>query len=225
MTIQQAADYLQISRDTLYKYAQASRVPAIKVGRHWRFSRRSLDAWMHPQDEIAAPATPPPPVVSSESLQILVVDDELTPRRLIGAWVTQLGHQAQFAASGKEALEILARQRFDIVFLDLYLTDMTGTEILARLPKKDGPSVVLITGVPDSEAMGEALQYPVAYALSKPFQKADVSGVIEMIRMARVKKFAPGATSVPLSSSALPGSGETLPAKDFGSFSTYPPTD
>lgn len=46
MTIGQAAEYLQLSRETLYKYAQASKIPAVKVGRHWRFSRKAIDAWI-----------------------------------------------------------------------------------------------------------------------------------------------------------------------------------
>jgi len=52
MTIGELAKYLKISRSTLYKLSQEGKVPAQKVGRHWRFHKDAVDAWLknHPQD-------------------------------------------------------------------------------------------------------------------------------------------------------------------------------
>ncbi len=46
MDIRQAAEYLGVSGDTLYKYASDGFVPAFKLGNRWRFKRSLLDAWM-----------------------------------------------------------------------------------------------------------------------------------------------------------------------------------
>ena len=46
LTIEELADYLRISRSTLYKLAQEGRVPCQKVGRHWRFRKQSIDRWL-----------------------------------------------------------------------------------------------------------------------------------------------------------------------------------
>jgi len=46
MTIAELAEYLKISRSTLYKLAQEGRVPGQKVGRHWRFHRDAIDRWL-----------------------------------------------------------------------------------------------------------------------------------------------------------------------------------
>jgi excisionase family DNA binding protein len=46
MDIRQAADYLGISTDTLYKYASEGFVPAFKLGNRWRFKRSRLNDWM-----------------------------------------------------------------------------------------------------------------------------------------------------------------------------------
>ena len=46
MTIHELADYLRISRSTLYKLAQEGRVPCQKVGRHWRFRKQAIDNWL-----------------------------------------------------------------------------------------------------------------------------------------------------------------------------------
>ena len=46
LTIDELADYLRISRSTLYKLAQEGRVPCQKVGRHWRFRKQAIDRWL-----------------------------------------------------------------------------------------------------------------------------------------------------------------------------------
>ena len=46
MDIRQAAEYLGISGDTMYRYASEGFIPAFKLGNRWRFKRSLLDAWM-----------------------------------------------------------------------------------------------------------------------------------------------------------------------------------
>lgn len=49
MTIAELAVYLKMSRSTLYKLAQKGTVPGQKVGRHWRFHKGAIDAWLGPK--------------------------------------------------------------------------------------------------------------------------------------------------------------------------------
>ena len=46
MTISDLAEYLQVSKSSLYKLVQAGKVPGQKVGRHWRFHRGAIDSWL-----------------------------------------------------------------------------------------------------------------------------------------------------------------------------------
>lgn len=46
MTIEELAEYLKVSKSTLYKLAQEGKVPGQKVGRHWRFHRAVIDRWL-----------------------------------------------------------------------------------------------------------------------------------------------------------------------------------
>jgi excisionase family DNA binding protein len=49
LTIDELADYLRIPKSTLYKLAQQGKIPAQKVGRHWRFRKEAIDRWLdHP---------------------------------------------------------------------------------------------------------------------------------------------------------------------------------
>lgn len=51
MSIEQLADYLKVSRSTLYKLAQDGRLPGQKVGKRWRFLRPAIDGWLSQQPE------------------------------------------------------------------------------------------------------------------------------------------------------------------------------
>ena len=53
MDIRQAADFLGISSDTLYRYASEGFVPAFKLGNRWRFKKSLLDAWMDRQSGVS----------------------------------------------------------------------------------------------------------------------------------------------------------------------------
>jgi excisionase family DNA binding protein len=46
MTISDLAEYLQVSKSSLYKLVQTGRVPGQKVGKHWRFHKESVDEWL-----------------------------------------------------------------------------------------------------------------------------------------------------------------------------------
>ena len=46
MNIRQAAQYLGVSPDTLYKYVNEQKIPAFKLGNRWRFKKSRLDQWM-----------------------------------------------------------------------------------------------------------------------------------------------------------------------------------
>ena len=61
LTIDELAEYLKISKSTLYKLAQAGSIPSQKVGKHWRFHKDAVDQWLRQRGPIA----PPPP--SSET--------------------------------------------------------------------------------------------------------------------------------------------------------------
>ena len=59
MDIRQAAEYLGISGDTLYRYASEGFVPAFKLGNRWRFRKSLLDGWMDEKSGVR-PAQPEP---------------------------------------------------------------------------------------------------------------------------------------------------------------------
>lgn len=49
MTIEEVSEYLRVPISSLYKLAQQGKIPASKVGRHWRFRREFIDRWINDQ--------------------------------------------------------------------------------------------------------------------------------------------------------------------------------
>ncbi|KKN81810.1 hypothetical protein LCGC14_0315760 [marine sediment metagenome] len=46
MTLDDLATYIKLSKSSLYKLCQAGKVPGTKIGRHWRFHKDAIDAWI-----------------------------------------------------------------------------------------------------------------------------------------------------------------------------------
>jgi excisionase family DNA binding protein len=51
LTIDEAAQYLKISKETLYKMAQREQIPASKLGSQWRFKQSIIDKWLESQSD------------------------------------------------------------------------------------------------------------------------------------------------------------------------------
>lgn len=46
ITLEEVAEYLRLSVHTIYKMAQQGRIPAYKVGKQWRFRKKTIDQWV-----------------------------------------------------------------------------------------------------------------------------------------------------------------------------------
>jgi len=75
-------------------------------------------------------------------LKVLHVDDDPMNLRVVQEILSAFGHQAVMACSGKEALDRLAMEAFDVVLLDIHMPGMTGIETIERLRASTGPAAV-----------------------------------------------------------------------------------
>lgn len=58
MNVKQVAQYLQLKESTIYSWAQDGKIPAIKIGRTWRFRRSDLDGWLEQHQQSGEPLSP-----------------------------------------------------------------------------------------------------------------------------------------------------------------------
>jgi CheY-like chemotaxis protein len=69
----------------------------------------------------------------SVPLRVLVAEDNAVNQRLVCRLLEKRGHQVVVAANGREALELVERQSFDIVLMDLQMPELDGFEATAAL--------------------------------------------------------------------------------------------
>ena len=115
-----------------------------------------------------SPVTGIPP----QSSRILVVDDAELNRDLLSRRLSRDGHSVDVAVNGREALDLLAREPFDVVLLDINMPVMDGYETLERL-KADSAlqhiPVIMITAVSEDESIVRCLTLGAEDHLPKPF--------------------------------------------------------
>lgn len=56
MTAQEVAEYLRLNEMTIYRLAQEGKLPALKIGRSWRFKKELIDEWFRRSAEVASSA-------------------------------------------------------------------------------------------------------------------------------------------------------------------------
>lgn len=107
---------------------------------------------------------------ASAPLRVLIVDDEPPIRRFLRTGLTAQGYQTVEAADGEGALAAIARERIDLVVLDLGLPDIDGSEIIRRLREsgKATPIVVLSSRTNEAEKV-KALDIGADDYVTKPF--------------------------------------------------------
>ena len=64
LTVEELHSYLKIPKPTLYNLAQSGRIPAAKVGKHWRFKKSSINRWLREQQSARASARITPPAAA-----------------------------------------------------------------------------------------------------------------------------------------------------------------
>ena len=102
---------------------------------------------------------------------MLVVDDDAPNRDLLGRRLEQHGFKVCLAASGVEALDLLGRQRCDLVLLDVMMPVMSGLEVLSAIRRSATTStlpIVMVTAKTDSRDIVEALGLGADDYLTKP---------------------------------------------------------
>ncbi|HSQ58357.1 MAG TPA: response regulator, partial [Gemmata sp.] len=107
---------------------------------------------------------------AAEHLNLLLIDDEASLRRTLRTALESMGHTVTEAASGKQALELVVRQRFDLAFLDLRLGKEMGLDVLPDLIRAaPGLHVVIVTAFSSLDSAIEAMRRGAFDYIPKPF--------------------------------------------------------
>jgi excisionase family DNA binding protein len=179
LTTEEVLEYLQVNLRTVYRLIKAGKIPAVRVGRQWRFRKRDIDAWLDTQRPRAdrgpaATATDRPQARDGRS-RVLVVDDESSIRELLQKTLALAEYEVDVAPDGRAALERLRLGNYDLLIADLKMPGMDGLTLIreAKRLKTDLP-VIIITGFSTESSAIEAVNLGVAGYLTKPFRVPQV---------------------------------------------------
>ncbi len=172
LTTEEVLEYLQVNLRTVYRLIKAGKIPAVRVGRQWRFRKRDIDAWLESQRPrqvrpgAQRQATPP-----AGRPRILVVDDEAAIRDLLSKTLALAEYDVDLAPDGRTALERLRIIPYDLLITDLKMPGIDGLTVVreARRLKADIP-VIIITGFSTEASAIEAVNLGVSGYLTKPFR-------------------------------------------------------
>lgn len=184
LTTEEVLAYLQVNLRTVYRLIKAGKIPAVRVGRQWRFRKRDIDAWLDSQRPrgggraTAAPATPATPATprsTTERPRILVVDDESSIRDLLAKTLALAEYDVDTAADGRSALERLRLYPYDLLIADLKMPGIDGLSVIREAKRlKVNLPVIIITGYSTETAAIEAVNLGVSGYLTKPFRVPQV---------------------------------------------------
>jgi excisionase family DNA binding protein len=181
LTTEEVLEYLQINLRTVYRLIKAGKIPAVRVGRQWRFRKRDIDAWLESQ----RPRTSRPvatasrgPIPTAGRPRILVVDDEASIRDLLAKTLALAEYDVDLAPDGRTALDRLRLFPYDLLVTDLRMPGVDGLTVIkeARRLKADIP-VIIITGFSSEASAIEAVNLGVSGYLTKPFRVPRVLSV------------------------------------------------
>jgi excisionase family DNA binding protein len=181
LTTEEVLEYLQVNLRTVYRLIKAGKIPAVRVGRQWRFRKRDIDAWLdsqRPRGAGARPAaaTPTRPASAGNARpRVLVVDDEASIRDLLAKTLALAEYDVDVAPDGRSALERMRLYPYDLLIADLKMPGMDGLTVIreAKRYKADLP-VIIITGFSTESSAIEAVNLGVAGYLTKPFRVPQV---------------------------------------------------
>src|SRR5882762_5897715 len=112
-------------------------------------------------------------------VRILVVDDEHTLRESCAAVLRHEGYDVTVCSRGQDALDLLKRRAFDVVLVDLYMSQIDGLALLrAALGTNHDTIVIVMTGNPSVESSVEALRQGAFDYLPKPFSASHLQVLI-----------------------------------------------
>jgi excisionase family DNA binding protein len=178
LTTEEVLEYLQVNLRTVYRLIKAGKIPAVRVGRQWRFRKRDIDAWLdsqRPRGTTRAAAAPARPLTGVTRPRVLVVDDEASIRDLLSKTLALAEYEVDVAPDGRSALERMRMYPYDLLIADLKMPGMDGLAVIreANRYKVDLP-VIIITGFSTESSAIEAVNLGVAGYLTKPFRVPQV---------------------------------------------------
>lgn len=175
LTTEEVLDYLHVNLRTVYRLIKAGKIPAVRVGRQWRFRKSDIDAWLESQQASASQDTKavrPPPARSGDGRpRVLVVDDEASIRDLLSKTLALADYDVDVAPDGQSALDRMRVSPYNLLITDLKMPGMDGMSMISEARRLNSElPIIIITGFSTEASAIDAVNTGVSGYLTKPFK-------------------------------------------------------
>ncbi len=123
------------------------------------------------------------PLSQALPLRILIAEDNEVNQRLLVHVLKQLGYEGHIVGNGKEALQELGRQHYDVVFMDVHMPEMDGLEttrqILQKWKDRERPTIIALTADTLPGDREKCIEAGMDDYLSKPVRVDQVREALE----------------------------------------------
>jgi len=119
---------------------------------------------------------------SRHMLRILLAEDNVVNQQVATAMLLKRGHHVDVVANGREAVDAVATERFDLVLMDIQMPEMDGFEATARiraLPQGGTLPIIALTAHALSGERERCLERGMTGYLAKPFKAHELFAVVE----------------------------------------------
>ena len=178
LTTEEVLEYLQVNLRTVYRLIKTGKIPAVRIGRQWRFRKSDIDAWLANQQTSLSPAPATPRETETTTItscrdrpKVLIVDDEASIRDLLAKTLALADYDVDVAANGQVALEQVRRNGYSLLITDLKMPGLDGLSVISEARRVDSRlPVIVITGYSSESTAIEAANLGVSGYLTKPFK-------------------------------------------------------
>jgi PAS domain S-box-containing protein len=134
---------------------------------------------------------------SAPALRLLVAEDNAVNRQLALALLRKLGYEADVVENGREALNAVEREAYDVVLMDVQMPELDGLEATARIRDSlgsEGPTIIAMTANAMEGDRDECLAAGMDDYLSKPIRPDELARALARCRPRRARETLDGAT-------------------------------
>ena len=172
LTTEEVLEYLQVNLRTVYRLIKSKSIPAVRVGRQWRFKKQDIDAWLEGRKGAAGETS----TAHQGRLRVLLVDDDEGTRVLLSKMLEK-EYDVATAIDGTGALDALRRAgaSYNLMISDLNMPGMDGLALIREVKEiRPEMPIIIITGYSTEKSAIDAVNLRVAGYLTKPLRDNQV---------------------------------------------------
>lgn len=155
-----------------------------EVVRTWRATESPLDLTLTPSDSSwinHQPFAPNDSDFPSPSASLLVVDDGESNRDLLSRRLDRQGFHVEVAENGRQALQMIRHQKFDLILLDLIMPEMNGYQVLEAIKadkELNSIPVIMVSALDEIDSVVRCIEMGAEDYLQKPFNQVILNAKI-----------------------------------------------